>query len=677
MQKEEIEILTSNVTLDFLKYELRNFRDLDINTAIKDIENVWKHYQDMEMIEAELNKFEAGEIQRRIKEMKGNISRIEQQIRIEELVEAIENNQAQFIAVDLLADACNTHDRVKTAVEALYLQDIPAEQFARISEKFDSLSSTRKSALAELRVLFQKFLVFNGGDNEIVIPRQLESSFFKSWISFETLLTAVLEFDVNQDHFDSICKDIKDLIARITKTDSVLLFQEEDRLKLTLEKDIVELSSPKKGNISSLNAIASIINFMNKKLNNFPSFKLTLYNKVWNTTCQSIIDNYLQIFVPSDVDQVYDYQQQYTLVVEDFLQRISNDLYTGELLFDYLSGCLESVLNEQTKHFTETAKELIFSQYQEVKVLEKKRDSLPTGKAGIFNFPSCSVHSNVFELTSLIDLIVSQMESCSDQMLLKLASIVKNILDRSRAQFYNILSLEQSSEMLMLYHNDCMYLGHKCQTWLLSKSSKLPSELSIVDLTVKFRSLAQRFFGSAIDSQKVIIGRIVEKAEGLDCEDESRFRKVKTTISQVSQHFVDLHTVWKEIIPRHVCLIGLGYLVDHLSELLTNEILLLYDITEVESNRLSEILAIEAIQSIFREDAPYSLINHYTGPKYAHYLTLIQLLAWSMSNIMECWRLGALNEFKVKDLVHLIKALFSDSELRAKNIKEIEKSGNI
>jgi hypothetical protein len=102
------------------------------------------------------------------------------------------------------------------------------------------------------------------------------------------------------------------------------------------------------------------------------------------------------------------------------------------------------------------------------------------------------------------------------------------------------------------------------------------------------------------------------------------------------------------------------------------ELLALNDIAEVESERLAQLLSLQEIESLFLINNK-SYIAHYAGSKYLKFKTLVQVLTWSFSSIMEHFRMGALIDFTIPELVHLCKALFSDTPLRQRNIAEIEK----
>ena len=102
------------------------------------------------------------------------------------------------------------------------------------------------------------------------------------------------------------------------------------------------------------------------------------------------------------------------------------------------------------------------------------------------------------------------------------------------------------------------------------------------------------------------------------------------------------------------------------------------DISEVESKRLGELLQMDGIQKLFvvaDSCNTFSLVGHY-AVKFGHFKTLLQLLTWSFASIMEHFRMGALSEFTTDQLVHLFRALFSDTSLRQRNIDEVRSRPN-
>lgn len=124
------------------------------------------------------------------------------------------------------------------------------------------------------------------------------------------------------------------------------------------------------------------------------------------------------------------------------------------------------------------------------------------------------------------------------------------------------------------------------------------------------------------------------------------------------------------MLPPHILFIALGKLLDFIITEVMAEIFKLRDISEVESTRLAETLQFVQIDTLFISNSESLTPNYSTH--ISHFKTLLRLLTWSFSSIMEHFRMGALCGFENKEIVHLVKALFSDTPLREKNLAEIE-----
>lgn len=166
---------------------------------------------------------------------------------------------------------------------------------------------------------------------------------------------------------------------------------------------------------------------------------------------------------------------------------------------------------------------------------------------------------------------------------------------------------------------------------------------------------------------------IVAKTGGLGVESNPNFSKVKNMTEKLNSTMSQLNNSWTTVIPTHLRFIALGKLTDRISEVLSEEIFKLRDISELESERLAEILNLKVIESLFNAEGR-CWIGHYSS-KYGHFGTLMQILTWSFASIMEHFSLGALIDFEVDQLIHLVKALFSDTPLRRKNL-DILKQGH-
>ena len=85
-----------------------------------------------------------------------------------------------------------------------------------------------------------------------------------------------------------------------------------------------------------------------------------------------------------------------------------------------------------------------------------------------------------------------------------LSFAIRNILDYVIATFVLLLQSNSSRSLqFMIYHNDCQFIGYKCQIWLQIQANKKLTDRSVVDLTLRFQNLALAFFNSVIVSDSL------------------------------------------------------------------------------------------------------------------------------------------------------------------------------
>jgi hypothetical protein len=85
--------------------------------------------------------------------------------------------------------------------------------------------------------------------------------------------------------------------------------------------------------------------------------------------------------------------------------------------------------------------------------------------------------------------------------LIDLSFAIRDILDYIIANFVVLLeakSAASKSFQFMVYHNDCQFIGYKCQLWLQLQANKNLTENAVVDLTLRFQNLSLAFFNSVI-----------------------------------------------------------------------------------------------------------------------------------------------------------------------------------
>ena len=75
---------------------------------------------------------------------------------------------------------------------------------------------------------------------------------------------------------------------------------------------------------------------------------------------------------------------------------------------------------------------------------------------------------------------------------------------------------------------------------------------------------------------------IVAKTGGLGVESNPNFSKVKNMTEKLNSTMSQLNNSWTTVIPTHLRFIALGKLTDRISEVLSEEIFKLRDISELE-----------------------------------------------------------------------------------------------
>ncbi|TDL23641.1 hypothetical protein BD410DRAFT_768181 [Rickenella mellea] len=227
-------------------------------------------------------------------------------------------------------------------------------------------------------------------------------------------------------------------------------------------------------------------------------------------------------------------------------------------------------------------------------------------------------------------------------------------------------------ELSMRFSSDCLYLSKEVS----AKTVKLPDvpvTKPLEECAERLVSLGEWWFDSAIEKQQQSVFAVLERAKGfVDCSEPEQFDECEMTISTVLRQIMSIGQQWKSVLARTRYYRAIGFVVDAALSTIVEDVLKLPDITEVESSKLCELCRmLNALESLFIEsvDEP-SLVVVYV-PSWLKYSYLSELLEASMADISYLFDEGALIDFKVEELARLIKALFSDTPLRANTIARV------
>jgi hypothetical protein len=116
-------------------------------------------------------------------------------------------------------------------------------------------------------------------------------------------------------------------------------------------------------------------------------------------------------------------------------------------------------------------------------------------------------------------------------------------------------------------------------------------------------------------------------------------------------------------------------LIEHISRIVCKQLEAKEDIGEKQSNEmfdeLQRILELEQLLPLSPDNQPHQT---YVGQEHAKFVSARMILKWGLREIIENFRNGRLSACSVRMITHLVRALFTDSPMRAKVIHELSGS---
>ncbi|WAR53093.1 hypothetical protein PtB15_2B523 [Puccinia triticina] len=226
--------------------------------------------------------------------------------------------------------------------------------------------------------------------------------------------------------------------------------------------------------------------------------------------------------------------------------------------------------------------------------------------------------------------------------------------------------LDSVPSLSVQFSNDCDWLSKQVQLIPrlnnLEETTKLSERLKALGVTVREKQMT---------NQTAALMECLNEAEGfVKTSREDRFSACERACKQVTHTLASLAQVWKPVMLRSEYLNSLGRLVESVLQRILNEIEEQIDIEENDSKQLNIICkSLHPLIKLFdlQPDFDHADIYRYV-PSWFKFCFLSELLEASMADIMWMYQEGHLSEFSRQEIVRLIKALFADSHLRAKNI---------
>lgn len=280
----------------------------------------------------------------------------------------------------------------------------------------------------------------------------------------------------------------------------------------------------------------------------------------WKCLASSITTNYLQPKLPKDIDQLVVFQSKMLGKCKTFqlsMLPFSEEGVAGDMiLVDYLNNAISVAGNVISESFLMRAHQIVSeNNYTEVFVgenstssgerfgKEESLDSMPP-----YSFPKCSIHTRVLDLCQIVNDIIEDISRTTSTVLRDLlVKTIRSVLDLYRA-FLLVIQLKKEKctpHLLMMHHNDCHYIAHNCQIWLLKEFEVGLVTHTIVDLTLQFRRLAANLFIEAVLIQGEAINEILGDIDGLGCEAQEEFTKLEKVLQKALYQMNHVAKIWR------------------------------------------------------------------------------------------------------------------------------------
>jgi len=150
-------------------------------------------------------------------------------------------------------------------------------------------------------------------------------------------------------------------------------------------------------------------------------------------------------------------------------------------------------------------------------------------------------------------------------------------------------------------------------------------------------------------------------------ENLSKINATETAIKQLIHHFTRVSNAWKDVLPQHIYLQSIGYLLDGVYKKMIDLLLYVKDISAKESKHIAEIFQhLIKCEKVFeapqKEDNNIADLNNYIANR-DKYHKVAEILDLPLRKIGENYNNKYYSKFSPRELHHFITALFSESPL--------------
>ncbi|XP_067636373.1 centromere/kinetochore protein zw10 [Eurosta solidaginis] len=334
---------------------------------------------------------------------------------------------------------------------------------------------------------------------------------------------------------------------------------------------------------------------------------------------------------------------------------------TDHALSDFAEK-FETYFREQfSNKLLESATDIMHKDLQDMTLIAEKNSAEDVAK-NPFLFPCCMVSKSTLELIKLMERILRQVDEAEDASLLNVISVIINSYVGEVPKLHEKL-LENIPQQSALFYNNCQFLAH----WVTTNSEKniptYPALVKILHMTGSKHLNVQITY-----QQKIIMGILND----FDISDAHTVGTAPLKLlRQCLRQFDLLKNVWHNVLPEGVYnKIFYDILNDFCKEII-RRIQAMEDISATVANELSELIGVilEKVPALFK--TKHEVIHIKSWLKLEQ---LKMILNASLQEITEQWCEGAgilTANYKAEEIKHLIRALFQNTDRRAKALAKI------
>lgn len=305
-----------------------------------------------------------------------------------------------------------------------------------------------------------------------------------------------------------------------------------------------------------------------------------------------------------------------------------------------------------------------------------------------FSFPQCAVSSCVQEF---IDHLYKTLEECArsaePSATAQLFRVARSMVELFRAVLFtqHRRATAELPRVAALQHNNCLYLAHHLVTLGHQFHSRLPPPLNsqastFVDQVPLVRSLGEECFLSETRKQSVQLLEFLKSfATFSDVSRNAQRERVRHALQGALLHVGKLSKVYLEVLPPVIHHKAMGGLVDVLLVEILRMVLSMEDITADDATELHTILSglmdrVPPVLMLSDAERATESAGDYCK-SWERMKRLLEVLnAATLEDVVDMWDHGKgelAQEFSVRETRGLIKALFSNTERRARALNKI------